>query len=575
MLMTAVDDIVVVLLIAGIFGIGAHLSKSNDSESFFNANHALPWSLMVGTLMASWYNGAGTMGTVGYVCTMGFAAFFIWSIGSHAVRFPLALWIAPRISVKAKGTIPELLRSHYGKFASILGSIVLVITCLSIADVAAIGYIGEAGWNMNKFVAAAIVVAIAIGLTCLSGLMGVAITDMIFFALMIICLCAVYPKMFFEAGGLNGFHAALDTTAPHMMTALGGIPVPQAIVLVVLCINLYKDPAFYQRFAAAKTPQTGKRAMLTCFSIFMSFDLVMMMTGIIIGMKFPAEIAAHTVQPEVEYIRLVLQSLPVGLRGFFIVGLTGAIVSTLDSYYLVGGEIISNDIIYMLRGDKRLPDKTAIFVTRISAVIFGIIGLATAFRFARVYDAFLFLASISMTLLFVPMIAALMYDGKKTNVAGLASMIVGAVSWIWFTLKPIVVDTVTGPYTIDAVLIGLPLSFIAFLIGNRFGTDLTAKRREEALAKGIPLADLGLETVELSEEYKKSIRVEWLGWDGALILLYIVLACFYGYGILHNVDWIVGIAAPVIAMGIVIGVFVKYLTEVFAVVRAHKNKDVA
>jgi SSS family solute:Na+ symporter len=382
--------------------------------------------------------------------------------------------------------------------------------------------------------------------------------------------------MFFQAGGLSGFHAQLDAEAPYMMSALGGIPVPQAIVLVVLCINLYKDPAFYQRFAAAKTPQTGKRALLTCFSIFMSFDLVMMMTGIIVGMKFhPDAILAGEVQPEVEYIRLVLESLPVGLRGFFIVGLTGAIISTLDSYYLVGGEIISNDIIYMLRGDKRLPDKTAILITRVSAVIFGIIGLATAFRFARVYDAFLFLASISMTLLFVPMIAALMYDGKKTNVAGLASMIVGAVSWIWFTVKPIVVDTVTGPYTIDAVLIGLPLSFIAFLIGNRFGTDLTAKAKAEALEKGIPLADLGLDTVELTEEYKESIKVEWIGADGALIRLYIVLACFYGYGMLHNVDWIVGYAAPIIAMGIVIFVFVKYLTEVFAVVRAHKEKDVA
>ena len=568
MVMNAFDDIVVVLLIAGIFGIGAYLSKSNDSESFFNANHALPWSLMVGTLMASWYNGAGTMGTVGYVCTMGFAAFFIWSIGSHAVRFPLALWVAPRISVKAKGTIPELLRSHYGKTASVLGSIILVITCLSIADVAAIGYIGEAGWNANKFVAAAIVVAIAIGLTCLSGLMGVAITDMIFFTLMIVCLCAVYPKMFAEAGGLEGFHAALDTEAPEMMTALGGIPIAQAIVLVVLCINLYKDPAFYQRFAAAKTPQTGKRAMLTCFSIFMSFDLVMMMTGIIVGMKFhPAEILAGNVQPEVEYIRLVLEGLPTGLRGFFIVGLTGAIISTLDSYYLVGGEIISNDIIYMLRGDKRLPDKTAIMITRISAVCFGIIGLATAFRFARVYDAFLFLASISMTLLFVPMIAALMYEGKKTDVAGLASMIVGAVSWIYFYFKPWMI----GDYAVDPVLIGLPLSFIAFLIGNFFGTDLTAKKRAEALEKGIPLSELGLETVELSEEYKKSIKVEWLGWDGGLILLYVGLACFYGFGILHNIDWIVGIAAPVIAMGIVIFVFGKYLTEVFAVAKGNKN----
>ena len=393
--------------------------------------------------------------------------------------------------------------------------------------------------------------------------MGVAITDMIFFVMMVCCVSAVFPAMFFEVGGIHGFHEALDTIAPEMMTPLGGIPVAQAIVLIVLCINLYKDPSFYQRFAAAKTPKTGKRAMLTCFSIFMSFDVITMMSGIIIRVVDPS----LSTQPEVAYIQQVLQHLPTGLRGVYIVGLAGAIISTLDSYYLVGGEIISNDIIYMLRGDKRLPDKTSILITRLSAVVFGIVGLATAFRFARVYDAFLFLASLSMTLLFVPMIGALMYDGKKTNIGGLASMITGAVSWIVFQyFIPIDIDG----YVVDPVLIGLPLSFIAFVIGNRFGTDLNAKRRADAIARGVPLHELPSETQVLTPEYKKLIKVEWFGVDGALILLYAALGCFYGYGIINEVEWIIGYGAPVIAMGIVIGVFIKYLTEVASVVK-HKK----
>ena len=79
-----------------------------------------------------------------------------------------------------------------------------------------------------------------------------------------------------------------------------------------------------------------------------------------------------------------------------------------------------------------------------------------------------------MTLLFVPMIAALMYDGRKTDVGGVASMIVGGAAWIFFQYAcPIVISGVT----LDPVLIGLPLSFIAFLIGNRFGKDLSAERR--------------------------------------------------------------------------------------------------
>ena len=325
---------------------------------------------------------------------MGFAGFFIWSIGAHAVRFPLALWVAPRISVKAKGTIPDLLRVHYGKFAAVLGAIVIVITCLSIGEIAAVGYVGEGAWHADKVMVAAIVVAISIGVTCLGGLMGVAVTDMIFFFLMVTCVSSAFPKLFFDVGGLEGIKAALSGPAPEMLTAFGGIPIPQAAILIILCINLYKDPAFYQRFAAANSPKTGKRAMLLCFSIWLSFDVVTIMTGTIIRVRD----TALAVQPEVTYVATVVEYLPVVAKGLFIVGILGAIISTLDSYYLIGGEIISNDIIYMLRGDRKLKDRVSITITRVAAVIFGIIGLFTAFRFDRVYDAFLFLSSISMTL---------------------------------------------------------------------------------------------------------------------------------------------------------------------------------
>ena len=80
-----------------------------------------------------------------------------------------------------------------------------------------------------------------------------------------------------------------------------------------------------------------------------------------------------------------------------------------------------------------------------------------------------------MTLLFVPIIAALMYEGRKTTTAGIASMVVGGISWVFF--KVVCPVTVSG-MVIDPVLIGLPLSFIAFIIGNSFGRDLTAERRK-------------------------------------------------------------------------------------------------
>ena len=208
--MTIIDNVVVVVCFIGILLVGYYFSKtSQDMDSFYKANRALP-VLVVGTLMASWYGGAGVVGRVAYSTTMGFAGFFIWSIGAHAVRFPLALWVAPRISVKAKGTIPDLLRVHYGKFAAVLGAIVIVITCLSIGEIAAVGYVGEGAWHADKVMVAAIVVAISIGVTCLGGLMGVAVTDMIFFFLMVTCVSSAFPKLFFDVGGLEGIKAALE-----------------------------------------------------------------------------------------------------------------------------------------------------------------------------------------------------------------------------------------------------------------------------------------------------------------------------------------------------------------------------
>lgn len=513
-MLTFIDNLTVLLCVIGIFLVGKHFSKtSRNMDSFYQANKSIPWSLAVGTLVASWYGGAGVIGTIGYATTMGVSAFFIWSICAHLVRFPLALWVAPRISVKVNTTMTELINRYYGRAASLIGAIILVVSCLSIAEIAATGYVGVAAWNANKFLVAAAVVIISTGITCLGGLMGVAVTDMIFFFLMITSVCAAFPQVYFGVGGFAGINQVLSQVAPQMLTPLGGTPVGRAICLVVLCINVYKDPSFYQRFTAANSPRTGKRAMLMCFSIWLSFDMVLITTAMLIRTIHPG----LEIQPEVAYVQLVLSNLPVVLRGLFVFGIMGAIISTIDSYFLIGGEIVSRDIINVYRKHP-LSDRQSINITRISCIIFGIIGLGTAFSFPLVYDAFLFINSLSMCGLFVPVLGAILSDSRKTDVGGLASMIFGSLSWIYFNYFPISVDILGGK--VDALLIALPISFIAYVIGNRFGKVYCDD-------------SIGSNGEQLIEP------VEWFGVDGALVALYAVLAIIFGYGMVHQVDVLV------------------------------------
>ena len=536
-MLTAIDNITVLLCVIGIFLVGKHFSNtSRDMDSFYQANKSIPWSLAVGTLVASWYGGAGVIGTIGYATTMGVSAFFIWSICARLVRFPLALWVAPRISVKVNTTMTELLNRYYGRAASLIGAVILVVSCLSIAEIAATGYVGVAAWDANKFVVAAAVVIIATGITCLGGLMGVAVTDMIFFFLMITCVCAAYPQVYFEVGGFAGINQVLSQVAPQMLTPLGGTPVGRAICLVVLCINVYKDPSFYQRFTAANSPRTGKRAMLMCFSIWLSFDIVLITTAMLIRTLHPQ----LEIQPEVTYVQLVLSNLPPVLRGLFVFGIMGAIISTIDSYFLIGGEIVSRDIVGAFRKTP-LTDRQSIGITRITCIVFGIIGLCTAFSFPLVYDAFLFINSLSMCGLFVPVLGAILSDSKKTDVGGLASMLFGSLSWIYFNYFPVSVDILGGQ--VDALLIALPISFVAYVIGNRFGKVYCDDSLDSAVEAAIE-------------------QVEWFGVDGALVALYAVLAVIYGYGMIHQVDGLVGIMAPGIAILITFAVFVRYWFEV-------------
>jgi SSS family solute:Na+ symporter len=74
-----IDNITIILCVIGVFAISRMMGKrSTDMEAYYHANKSLPWSLAVGTIAASWYGGNGTIGTVGYVTTMGMSAFFLW-----------------------------------------------------------------------------------------------------------------------------------------------------------------------------------------------------------------------------------------------------------------------------------------------------------------------------------------------------------------------------------------------------------------------------------------------------------------------------------------------------------------
>jgi len=462
-MLTGIDNVVIIVTLIAVMSIGYYFSKSiTDMESYYLANRSLPWSLVVGTLVASWYGGVGVIGTIGYASVFGLATWFIWSIGAHGVRFPLALWVGPRIHIRSDVTVPDVIDHAYGKLAAVIASIFLFIYSSQLGEITATGFIGEAAWGMNKVLLGVIIVVITIVLTCLGGLMGVAVTDMIFFFFMISSVCLVFPQIYAEVGGMAGIRAATASN-PAFTSPVAGMSLSKALMLLLLCVNVYADPCFYQRFSASNTARTGRRAMLTCFCIWVAFDAVTNIAGMIVKVKFP------TGQPELEYVKMVLSNLPVGIRALFVIGLFGAIISTLDSYYLIGGTTLAKDIYARIFDKEKISDRKLVNLSRLGSCLLGLIGVCLAFRFTLVYDAFVFIGSLWMSTGFVPVLMALMYKGKMTKAAGLFSMIAGGISFIFLTYHPVTISQSFG--SLEPLLVALPLSFICWFIGSRIGED--------------------------------------------------------------------------------------------------------
>jgi solute:Na+ symporter, SSS family len=460
MLLSSLDNVIIVLFVVFIVYVGMHFSKAvKNMETFYLGNRSLPWSLTVGALVATWYGGVGTIGTVEYAAIYGLSIWAIWCVTAHVGRMPLALWVGPRIHVRTDVTVPDLLNGVYGKGVAIMGAFLMLIYCTQFSQITAMGEIGIA-WGIKPFTAGAILIVLVIIVAVSGGLMGVAVTDMVLFWCMCFGLTMVLPGQWRDIGGWAGLTQALSST-PKLMDPLGGLTFMKAIMLCVLSFGVYADPTFYQRFSAADSPKSGRRAMLSCFIIWVLFDIVLTVTGLIVTAKYPG------MQPGEGYIKLVLTTLPAGVRALFIVGLAGSIISALDGYYLSGAATLANDIVGRIKGD--VSQKALVRMTRICIPVLAIVGLSVAFRFPTAQDAFIFMASLWMSAGFIPIVGGLLYTGKKTPMGGYFSLLTGAGVFAFISFFP------PSAFEIEPLIAALPAALIAWIIGNHIGESVEVK----------------------------------------------------------------------------------------------------
>ena len=67
-------------------------------------------------------------------------------------------------------------------------------------------------------------------------------------------------------------------------------------------------------------------------------------------------------------------------------------------------------------------------------------------------------------------------------------------------------------------------------------------------------------------------KIEWLGLDGLLVMLFPIMSFIIGYCLINNVDIIIGKIIPYIVTGSTTLIFLKYITQVIHFSKKVKEK---
>ena len=433
-LWSGLDWAIIALYFVVIIAVGLTMRKraSKDMKSFFVASRRLTIPVLIGVGAASWIDSWSIVGLAECGTTMGICILFIYVLPNTVLRLPLALWVGPFVRDKMPDwviTMPDLMEYMYSRKTKLVMAIGMLFPMLyEAALLTAGGQVIAYVTGINMWVAFAILGVVIVLYTSLSGMFGLAITDMIQFVIMSVSAGILCVGLYTHFNGFETIFSGAAAINPNMTTATGGLGVMEILSWAIGALAMYANSQSYQRFGASKSGGDIKVAY-SCIMLFsVVFSTIMVLAGMAALVQFP-DVAAES--PSQAFWAIVFETLPIGLRGLFVAALLSAVMSTVSADYLITGAVIVHDI-YKGFINPRLSDKGEVRGTRIVLWCVGIFMIiATYFWQDGISKAYYYCGGFQVAAFIVPLMFGLFYK-RKTPAAGFWSLLLTVAMYaIW------------------------------------------------------------------------------------------------------------------------------------------------
>ncbi len=395
-------------------------SDNRDSVDYFLAGRKLPfWALSI-TFIASWWGGGSAVDLVDHAFNQGISSYWIYGM---PVLFSVFLMYLFAKSIRRIGTItqPQLVEKRYDKKVSLALSILILIFMIltTASQIVVIGNFFLIFFSISYVKAAVLGTVIVLVYSVFGGFKGVVITDIVQFVFLLIASVSVFVYAYLNSGGfetigtiaqeknIDGYFSLtknLSTNIAYVIT-FGSAWMIQANI--------------WQRISATKTPKDAKNMMVLSFFAFIPLYLIVTMTGIL-------SLGLYDAVPKGGIVPLIITDYMHPVFGSLIfVGITSAVMSTMDSLINTGALVLSIDL-YQERVNPDAGSKHMVVVGKLATLVVTVVAIIIALYIKSVLEISWIAADFIATGAFVPIILGFLWK-RGNSMGALASVSFGIV----------------------------------------------------------------------------------------------------------------------------------------------------
>lgn len=390
---------IVLVYLISLFIISAFLIRKAimSFKEYSYCGRSLSIGFVFFTYLGTWIGGGIIIGLVGR--SHDFGASQYWIIGmSCVVELFFAFFLLSKIRERRCNSIPDFFANSYPdhneviKIPATAALLIRNVTMIAM-QFSALSYLVTITFGINRSLALMLIFIVVIAYTVLSGLWGVAMTDIFQGILQTFSIAALVIVTLRTAGGIKGVEDYYNTAGN-----MGNLDLFETsmkwykMILYVVAFGLFflmNDQTNWERIYASKNEKTAKWG----FMIPLVITLISLVFISYLGV-FQKVISADVEDSQSVLYTFLLQQGGTKFAAIIMVGLIAAIMSSADSFLLASGVMISQDIIksFVI---KNANDRQLIFFTRIFVVVTGAIAFTFAININDILS--LWLTGIGMT----------------------------------------------------------------------------------------------------------------------------------------------------------------------------------